>query len=240
MTSTTVTTHETDHTHDHEYLRYRRNQRIVHAVLASSFLLLLLTGFFMLWGPLSPLAAGGTAGLIHRIAAVGFMAVPVMYWFTDRAGAKELLVESFKYDRDDIEWLKHLYRYALGHATEMPPQGRLNAGQKLHHAAVVVVSGVIVASGLALWLLKSDLGPSGLAWMAVIHDLCMLALTLLLVGHIFFTYVYKALSGMTTGYVPEVEARIEHSKWVDELEAEASVEAAADTPTEPAEPEVAQ
>jgi formate dehydrogenase subunit gamma len=112
----------------------------------------------------------------------------------------------------------------MGHATEMPPQGRLNAGQKLHHAAVVIVSAVIVASGLALWLLKSNLGSSGLAWMAVIHDLCMLALTLLLVGHIFFTYVYKALSGMTTGYVPELEARIEHSKWVDELEAEASSE----------------
>ena len=235
MTTAPVTdrTHDTDHSHDHdhEYLRFRRNQRIVHAVLASSFLLLLLTGFFVLWGPLSPLATGGTAGLIHRIAAVGFMAVPIMYWFADRAGAKELLIESFKYDRDDIEWLKHMYRYAMGHATEMPPQGRLNAGQKLHHAAVVVVATVIVASGLALWLLKSDLGPSGLAWMAVIHDLCMLALTLLLVGHIFFTYVYKALSGMTTGYVPEVEARIEHSKWVDELEA------AAETSTDTVDPE---
>jgi formate dehydrogenase subunit gamma len=206
--------------HDHEYLRYRRNQRVVHAVLASSFLLLLLTGVLLLWGPLGPLAAGGTSRLIHRVAAVGFMAVPVLYWITDRAGAKELLVDSFKYDRDDVEWLKHLYRYTMGHATEMPPQGRLNAGQKLHHAAVVVVSAAIVASGLVLWLLKSDLGASGLAWMAVIHDLCMFALTMLLVGHIFFTYVYKALSGMTTGYVPELEARIEHSKWVDELEAE--------------------
>ena len=205
--------------HDHEYLRSRRNQRLVHALLASSTLLLLLTGILFLWQPLGTLAAGGTSRLIHRIAAVGFMAVPVAYLLADRKGAKELLVDSFKYDRDDVAWLKHLYRYAMGHAKEMPPQGRLNAGQKLHHAAVVLVSAGIVATGLVMWLFKTGLGASTLATMAIIHDLCMLALALLLVGHLYFTYVYKALSGMTTGYVPEVEARIEHSKWVEELEA---------------------
>ncbi len=209
-----------NHDHDHELLRYRRNQRLVHALLASSFLLLLLTGLVLLWAPLGPFAEGGTSRLIHRVAAVGFMAVPVAYLIADRQGAKELLVDSFKYDRDDIEWLKHLYRYTMGHAAEMPPQGRLNAGQKLHHAAVVIVSAAIVVTGLAMWFFKSGLGASGLAWAAIIHDLAMLVLTLLLVGHLYFTFVYKALSGMTTGYVPELEARIEHSKWVEELEAE--------------------
>ncbi|MEZ4558579.1 MAG: hypothetical protein R2854_19470 [Caldilineaceae bacterium] len=42
----------------------------------------------------------------------------------------------------------------------------------------------------------------------------MLILTILLVGHSYFTFVYKALSGMVTGYVPEEEALIEHpSGW---------------------------
>ncbi|MDJ0961423.1 MAG: cytochrome b/b6 domain-containing protein [Acidimicrobiia bacterium] len=212
--------------HDHELLRYRRNQRIIHALLASSFLILLLSGLVLLWDPLSVFASGGTSRLLHRIAAVGFMAVPIAYLIADREGAKELLVDSFKYDRDDIEWIKHMYRYAMGHATEMPPQGRLNAGQKLHHAAVVIVSAAIVVTGLAMWFFKSGLGASGLAWAAIIHDFAMLALTLLLVGHLYFTFVYKALSGMTTGYVPELEAKIEHSKWVEELEA-AEHEAAA-------------
>jgi formate dehydrogenase subunit gamma len=205
--------------HERELLRYRRNQRRVHALLATSFLILLLSGLVLLWDPLSVFASGGTSRLLHRIAAVGFMAVPVAYLITDRAGAKELLVDSFKYDKDDIEWIKHMYRYAMGHATEMPPQGRLNAGQKLHHAAVVIVSAAIVLTGLAMWFFKSGLGASGLAWAAIIHDFAMLALTLLLVGHLYFTFVYKALSGMTTGYIPELEAKIEHSKWVEELEA---------------------
>ena len=220
--------------HERELLRYRRNQRLVHALLASSFLLLLLTGLLLLWGPLGPLAAGGTSRLIHRIGAVGFMAVPVVYLLSDRPGAKELLVDSFRYDKDDIEWLKHIYRYVMGRATDMPPQGRLNAGQKLHHAAVVIASGLIVLTGLAMWFFKANLGASGLAWAAILHDLAMLALTLLLVGHLYFTYVYKALSGMTTGYVPEVEALIEHPKWVHELEVAAAV---SDDPTDEPEPE---
>lgn len=204
--------------HEHEVLRYRRRPRIVHALLAGSFLLLLLTGLVLLWGPLGFLAEGGNSRWLHRVGAVAFMAVPVVYWVADRHGAKELLVDSFRYDGDDLAWMKHAYRYAIGHATEMPPQGRLNAGQKVHHAAVVVISGSIVVSGLLMWFFTPSLGPAWQAWTAVIHDLSMLALTLLLIGHLYFTYVYKALSGMTTGYVDEDEARLEHAKWVEELE----------------------
>jgi len=210
--------------HEHEVLRYRRNQRFVHALLASSFLLLLGTGLVLLWDPLSFLAAGGNSRWLHRVGAIAFMAVPIAYVIADRRGAKELLVDSFRYDRDDWEWMKHMYRYALGHAKEMPPQGRLNAGQKLHHAAVILVSAAIVLTGLAMWFLKPTLGASGTAWAAVIHDLAMLTLTLLLVGHLYFTFVYKALSGITSGYIPEEEARLEHAKWVEELEKEGVLE----------------
>ena len=207
----------TDKTHEGQILRYRTRQRIVHAIMASSFLILLITGLALVWSPLAFLAAGGWSRYLHRIAAVGFISVPILYLLLDRPGAKEVLIESFKYDRDDVAWFTKMYRYGLGRTSDMPPQGRLNAGQKLHHSAVIVFSAVIVASGLILWLLKSSLGLSTLAWTAMIHDLSMLALTLLLVGHVFFTYVYKAWSSMATGYVPEDEMRLEHGKWVDEL-----------------------
>lgn len=203
--------------HEHEVLRYRKRPRIVHAVLASSFVLLLLTGLVLLWSPLSFLAAGGNSRWLHRVGAVGFIAVPMIYWIVDREGAKELMVDSFKYDRDDWEWLKRVWSYLFGHAANMPRQGRLNAGQKLHHAAVMLLSATIVASGIVLWFFKPSIGASGVAWAAVIHDLSMLSLTLLLVGHLYFTFVYKALSGMTTGYVSEADARLEHAKWVEEM-----------------------
>lgn len=214
---------------DREVLRYRKRPRIVHAILASSFLLLLLTGLVILWSPLSFLAAGGTTRWLHRVAAVGFMSVPVVYLLADREGAKELMVDSFRYDRDDYRWLKRVWSYAFGHTANMPKQGRLNAGQKLHHASVMLLSASIVASGLAMWFFMPSLGPTGQAWAAVIHDLSMLALSLLLVGHLYFTFVYKALSGMTRGYVGADEARLEHAKWLEELEEEAAPAEAAET-----------
>lgn len=203
---------------EEKLLRYRVGQRIVHATLAISFLMLLFTGLMILWPPMSQWAAGGTSGIIHRVGALLFLAVPILYLIVDRHGAKELLVESFTYDKDDLDWFKQVGRYFIGHAVGMPPQGRLNAGQKLHHAGVVITSATVVFSGFFMWFAKGSLGPSGLAFAATIHDLSMLALTVLLVGHLYFTFVYKALSSMTTGYVSKEDAEIEHAKWVDELE----------------------
>lgn len=208
------------HPAERKVLRYRVGPRIIHAVLASSFLALLLTGLVLLWGPLSEWAAGGTSRLIHRIGAIAFISVPLLYLIFDRPAAKELLWDSFRYDKDDVAWLKHMLRYFFGRAAGMPPQGRLNAGQKLHHAAVVIMSAVVVASGIVLWAGKGALGANGLAIAAIVHDLSMLLLTVLLVGHLYFTFVYDALPGMVTGYIPEEEARLEHAKWVAELKTE--------------------
>ena len=210
-------------------VRYRRTQRIVHAFLATSFVVLLITGLALIWGPLSFLAEGGTSRLVHRIGAVIFMAVPALYLITDREGAKELVYDSFHYDKDDIEWFKNIFKYFFGHAAVMPPQGRLNAGQKGHHAAVILVSGTVVVSGLLLWFGKSWLSTTTLSWVVVAHDASMLILTLFLIGHLYFTSVYKAIGGMTNGWIEEVDARLEHPKWVEEAEATAVAGSDGDT-----------
>jgi len=216
-----MTTQTMDHpgaqVHHRKVLRYRKQPRIVHLLLATSFLVLLASGLVLFLPVLSHLASGGTSRLLHRISAVAFMAVPIVYLIVDRPGAKELLWDSFHYDKDDGKWLLHIYRYFLGHAAEMPPQGRLNAGQKLHHAGIVIFSATIVISGLILWFAKGSMGPINLGIAAVFHDLSMLALTILLVGHLYFTYVYNALSGMTSGYIDADDAQLEHPKWVEEL-----------------------
>jgi len=201
-------------------LRYRRRQRIIHAVMAGSFLILLFTGLALVWSPLAFIAAGGWSRYLHRIAAIGFMSVPILYIVLDRPGAMEIVTESFKYDSDDVAWFKSFYRYVFGRTANMPPQGRLNAGQKLHHSAVIIFSASIVATGIVMWVFKSSLSATALSWTAMVHDLSMLALALLLVGHVYFTYVYKAWSSMATGYVPKEDMELEHSKWVEELEHE--------------------
>ncbi|MBI5880485.1 MAG: cytochrome b/b6 domain-containing protein [Chloroflexi bacterium] len=198
-------------------MRYRPVQRKLHWVGASGFLMLLLTGLVLLWSPLSFLAAGGISRQLHLIGAVLFVTWPFLYAIFDGREFKELIVESFSYDRDDWNWLTHALGYFFGHVRQMPPQGRLNAGQKAHHAGTILGYLSVAVSGVALWYFKGRLGADMLALIAIVHDLSMLALTILLVGHLYFTFVYDALSAMTNGYISESSAQLEHAKWLATL-----------------------
>jgi formate dehydrogenase subunit gamma len=167
--------------------------------------------------PLAPFAAGGTTRLIHRIAVVPFMLLPILYLMCNPKQAIELVKESFTYTREDIEWFKHMPAYFFGRAKGLPPQGRINAGQKIHHAATFIMFITIAASGFVLWFGKGQLGTDPLALTAMVHDLSMLGLTVLMIGHLYFTFVYDAISGMLRGYVTEEYAKMEHPKWLEEL-----------------------
>jgi formate dehydrogenase gamma subunit len=203
--------------------RYATAQRVVHWIGVASFLALLLTGLPLLFPPLSFFAGAGVSRLIHRIAAFPFILLPLVYAIFLRREATELVTESFTWTRDDWRWLAHMPSYLLGRTCHLPPQGRLNAGQKLHHTVTFLTFVTVGASGAVLWLGSGRLGASGLASTAIVHDVSMTVLTLLLLGHVYFTFLYGAFSSMRTGLVTEEYARIEHRRWVEELPAEAFV-----------------
>jgi formate dehydrogenase subunit gamma len=201
--------------------RYLPAQRVIHWIGAASFLTLLLSGIVLLFPPLSFLAAGGLSRLFHRIAAIPFVLLPIAYAVLLPRQAKELLSESLTYGREDWEWLKRMPAYLLGRTRGLPPQGRLNAGQKLHHAGTFLMFVTVSVSGFILWLGTGHLGPSGLAGTAMVHDLSMLGLSVLMIGHVYFTFLYEALPAMRTGFVTEEYARMEHLKWLGTLPPEA-------------------
>jgi Ni,Fe-hydrogenase I cytochrome b subunit len=115
---------------------------------------------------------------------------------------KEPLSESFSHDAK-IGNGSRMPWYFIGRTKNLPPQGRINAGQKLHHATTFLSFVVVAASGFVLWFGKSNLDANGLAYAAMIHDLSMLVLTVMLIGHLYFTFLYDALPAMLTGYVSE-------------------------------------
>jgi cytochrome b subunit of formate dehydrogenase len=51
----------------------------------------------------------------------------------------------------------------------------------------------------------------------------MLGLSLLLIGHVYFTFLYEAFSAMGTGFVTEEYAGMEHRRWLETLPPEAFV-----------------
>lgn len=198
-------------------LRYGPAQRWVHWMGAAGFLLLLVSGLVLLFTPLSFLAAGGGSRLLHQLGAILFIAWPLLYAVLNRAGLVEMLKLSFSYNRDDWEWAKQAPRYFLGDTSRQPPQGRINAGQKIHHAATALAFVTVALSGLVMWFGKGALGANVLAVAVMIHDLSMLALVILFIGHVYFTFVYDALPAMKTGYVSEEYAKMEHAKWLETL-----------------------
>jgi len=201
--------------------RYLPAQRLIHWIGVASFVALLLSGFALLVPPFAFLAAGGLSRLIHRVAAIPFVALPIVYAVVLPRETLELLRESFTYPREDWEWFKRMPAYVLGRTGGLPPQGRLNPGQRLHHAGTFLMFLTISGSGCALWIGSGRLGANGLAAVAMVHDLSLLGLTVLLIGHVYFTFLYDAFSAMGTGFVTEEYARMEHGRWVEALPVEA-------------------
>lgn len=202
--------------------RYRLMQRVSHWMLTVSFGVLLLSGLALFIPVVSHWLASSAGRTLHRIAAVGFGLTPLFYFLTDRQGLTQLLRDSFSYDKDDLAWFKHFIPYAFGLARNLPPQGRINAGEKLHHAAIIVGFVVISLSGLVLWF-WADMPAEARLIVLMAHDLSMLGMAVLTVGHVFFVFVYGAFSGMWNGYVTELYARTEHPKWLARMEAEGKV-----------------
>ena len=199
-------------------LRYQPAQRWVHWIGVIGFTMLLVTGLILEFTPLAFLAAGGGSRTLHRVGAVLYILWPIVYGLFKPKHLVEVVKDSLTYGRDEWEWFKQMPGYFFGRARQMPPQGRVNAGQKIHHLGVGVTSFTVVVSGLILWFGKGQLGANGLAVTAMVHDVSMLALTVLFVGHVYFTLLYGALPAMVNGYVSEDYARLEHSKWLASLQ----------------------
>ena len=202
---------------DNTILRYKLVQRIGHWVNAIAFVILLFTGLFIFFWPLSPLA-GDTSRIFHRIAAVGLLVGPIFYFVADRHDFLHLLNASFTYTRDDVLWFIKAPFYFLGLAKGLPPQGDMNAGQRVHHAATIIFYNLVAGSGILMWLGAGRVAGQVFLSALIVHDIAMTVLTVLMVGHVYFTFVYGALDGMIKGTITRLYAQVEHPRWLKELE----------------------
>lgn len=199
--------------------RFRLAQRVSHWIFAAAFFVLLFSGLALFVPAVSEWTASATGMIVHRVAAVVLMLAPILYLITDRKGLSQLLHDSFTYDKDDRAWFSHFIPYMLGKAKGLPPQGRVNAGEKLHNAAIILGFVVISITGLMLWFWQGMNAPLRLTTLMV-HDVAMLVLAVLTLGHVFLVFVYGAFSGMWSGSVTELYARVEHPKWLAQMKVE--------------------
>ncbi len=144
--------------------RLDRNQRIQHAILASSFILLVLTGFALRFPDswLSSLFGNETARrTIHRSAAVVMLALGayhLVYLAAARKGRqafRDLLPRL-----SDVREAVQTIRFNLGLHGERPEPPRFGYAEKLEYWALIWGTIVMAVTGLSLWFktIASSLG----------------------------------------------------------------------------------
>jgi len=137
-------------------LRMTLTQRWQHAVLASSFIVLALTGFALKW-PDSWLAVmlGSSEPIrrwTHRIAGVVLILVGLyhlIYVFRTKHGRQ--LVKDFWPTRKDVSDLFVAVRYLCGLSKEKPKIGRFGYAEKMEYWAVVWGTIIMGVTGLIVW-----------------------------------------------------------------------------------------
>ncbi|MDE0850045.1 formate dehydrogenase subunit gamma [Yoonia sp.] len=225
--------------------RFKAFERFGHWLLASSFLVLGVTGLISLFGRKVLIPAFGHESFaflavgskwIHNNISWAFMIALVMIFV--------VWVAHNIPDRTDLRWLAKAGGLFGG---EHPPAKKFNAGQKLIFWAVIVLGGSISVSGLSLlfpfefnmfnhtfstlnswgvpgWFGAGDLPyplqpQEEMQYTQLWHAIVSLILTAIIFAHIYLGSVGMegAFDAMGKGEVEEQWAREHHSIWAEEV-----------------------
>jgi formate dehydrogenase subunit gamma len=201
--------------------KYTTLERLLHWVHTATFVPLALTGFVLFAPWLQPVAQG-EAGIhirtLHRIFAVFFGGVPIIYTILQPRRMLMNLEEFLSFSRYDLLWLKGAVPYyVLGRHEDMPPQPRFNTGERL--TAVIMVLGTIIfgITGLSMWFLKGVMSPFLFQVMVFFHDLMFIITFAMFMVHFYLAVIHpmmwQSLVSMRYGVVSESYAREHHTMW---------------------------
>jgi formate dehydrogenase gamma subunit len=198
--------------------RFGRTTRWFHWTFALSFLCLAATGALLLGRAELGIAAANVQSLIeiHKLTAVVFLTAPWLIGLSgDRRAWLRDLAETARLGRDDLIWLARQPLAMLGRA-ELPPQHKLNAGQKLNALAVAAISGAMTVTGIHLW------NEPGSFLALVVHVSGFLAWLPAIAVHLFMALVNPstrhALRAMVVGDVDRAWAAHHHARWLESVE----------------------
>ncbi len=216
------------------YLRMTVNERVQHAVLASSFVVLVITGFMLRYPE-----AWWVEGLrklnshvfewrswTHRIAGIILLAAGawhVLYLMLTRRG-RELFHALLPRLRDLTDMIG-VVRYNLGLSAQKPEFTRFSYIEKTEYWAMIWGSVLMGITGVLLWADQMTINLVGKVGFDVAHVIhfyeAILATLAIVVWHFYFVIfnpdVYPMNLSWLTGYLSEEEMLEEHPAWLAEL-----------------------
>ena len=199
--------------------RFRKRVILIHWLQAASFAVLLITGTIMFFD-LTGINGGHQIRTIHKVAAVSFAIMPVLYSLFDPKAAMSFLKEAFRWDRDARSWLRVAVSLYFGRKAQMPPQGYINGDQKLWQLVVIVTGLVFTVTGILLWFFKLKMPLVLYQWVSLSHATAFVVVSFMFLVHFYLTTLHpgfeESLSSMVDGKVSPSYARNHYNKWYDE------------------------
>ncbi len=213
-------------------VRFGGFSRFVHWLTAISFIVLALSGLNIVFGKtlLLPLIGEDAFATFSQWAkyAHNYLSVPftvglvlmLLIWIKDNIPSAV-----------DFKWLAQGGGIVgKGH----PAAERFNAGQKLIFWSVILIGGVIAASGFLLMFPFYTTNIAGMQLGQVVHSVAGVVLIAIIFGHIYIGTVGMegAFDAMGSGEVDVNWAKEHHSLWVEEQGLKASSPPAGAVPAE--------
>lgn len=209
--------------------RWNLGERVLHWFVAVSFVLLLLTGFSLMYGRIVLIPLIGHSGF----GAYAALAKDIHNYLGPAFSVGVLIMIVIWIKHNIPKWVDIVWFLKGGGmvGSAHPSAGRMNGGEKLWFWWIVSVGLVVCATGLIMDFpaqVFSLLGtPEGLGvretiqWSNSIHAVTAVAWSLFFFGHAYIGTVGTegALQGMTTGKVDYNWALQHHDIWVEELKA---------------------
>jgi formate dehydrogenase subunit gamma len=172
---------------------------------------------FLPWtGP----SGGYSTGIIHRIAAVAFIASPLVYAYYEPGSIVRFCREIFIWTKDDLKWLRAAPAYYFGGPEEsMPPQDRINTGQKFWQLGIFGTSFVFLITGTTMWFFKPIIGVTVYQWILFAHGITFIIVIVMFLVHVYMGVFHprmgESLRSMLDGKVSPSYARSHYRKWYD-------------------------
>jgi len=201
--------------------KYTFLERLGHWSHAATYLPLAFTGFLIFAPFLKGLAQGDWGEALrvaHRVFAIIFGAIPVLYVILQPRRFLMNVRENFSFGREDLGWVKAaIPYYLLGKHVDMPPQPRFNTGERLNAATIMIGTALFGVTGLAMWFGKGILPPWLFRTAVIVHDLTMVATFVMFIIHFYLAVahplMWQSLVSMRYGVVSESYAREHHAIW---------------------------
>lgn len=202
--------------------------RVIHLVAAISFIVIVPTGFVMVFGD----TFGGGAFVrtcknLHGLATISFsiVVIPILLlWIKDMLPG-----------RGDLKWTLTMGGY-LSKKIKPVSAGKFNAGQKVWFLLGIVGGIIMILTGAAMFFLNDPIitpvanlfGVTQIDFLriaVIVHNILGMLIAIFFMIHIYMSVfaIKGAINAMRSGYKEEEEVKILHSFWYEKLQKEGKV-----------------